>query len=108
VLAGLPVPSESPWGSAGGPRAEESARFDEIAGDWAAATAARLGREPDEDPLDVVREVALRRGEVVWEPGWVDVHLRLGDVDVDVRRAGLDLDPGWVPWLGTVMRFVHD
>ena len=57
--------------------------------------------------FEVVREVALRRGGISWEPGWVDVHLRLDDVDVDIRRAGLDLDPGWVPWLGTVVRFGH-
>jgi hypothetical protein len=26
-------------------------------------------------------------------------------VDIEVRRAGLDLDPGWVPWLGRVVTF---
>jgi hypothetical protein len=31
----------------------------------------------------------------------------LDEVDLDVRRAGLDLDPGWVPWLGTVVRYVY-
>jgi hypothetical protein len=24
------------------------------------------------------------------------------------RRAGLDLDPGYVPWLGVVVRFVYE
>jgi hypothetical protein len=27
---------------------------------------------------------------------------------VEVRRAGLDLDPGWIPWLGAVVRFVYE
>jgi len=25
-----------------------------------------------------------------------------------VRRNGLDLDPGWVPWIGVVVRFVYE
>jgi hypothetical protein len=29
----------------------------------------------------------------------------LDSVDLDIRRAGLDLDPGWVPWLGVVVRY---
>lgn len=107
VLAGLPVPFEAPSPAPRPPGADEAARLDEVARAWVAATARRLEREDAEDPFEVVRDVALRRGEVAWEPGWVDVHLRLDDVDVDVRRAGLDLDPGWVPWLGTVVRFVH-
>lgn len=42
----------------------------------------------------------------------LDVHLRLGDLDrdvhLDIRRTGLDLDPGWLPWLGRVVRFHYD
>ena len=41
------------------------------------------------------------------EPGWIEVHLPLDAVDLVVRRAGLDADPGWVGWLGTVVRFVY-
>jgi hypothetical protein len=29
-------------------------------------------------------------------------------VELDVRRTGLDLDPGWVPWLGRVVSFHYD
>jgi hypothetical protein len=71
---------------------------------WAAAAARRLGRE-DEDSLSVMAEISGRRGRIEREPGWMDVHLSLDYVDVDVRRAGLDLDPAWVPWLGSVVRF---
>lgn len=35
----------------------------------------------------------------------VDVHFRLEDVSLPLRRAGLDVDPGWLPWLGRVVRF---
>lgn len=74
---------------------------------WAAASAARLGRE-DEDPALVAAEMACRSGRIERQQGWMDVHLDLADVDIDVRRAGLDLDPGWVSWLGSVVRFVYE
>jgi hypothetical protein len=33
------------------------------------------------------------------------IRLPMERVDLDVRRAGLDRDPGWVPWLGRCVRF---
>ncbi|WP_407279211.1 hypothetical protein U5817_24825 [Aromatoleum evansii] len=38
----------------------------------------------------------------------LDVHLRLNEIHLDIRRCGLDLDPGWLPWLGCVVRFHYD
>jgi len=35
----------------------------------------------------------------------VDVFFRLSDADMRVRRAGLDFDPGWLPWYGRVISF---
>lgn len=35
----------------------------------------------------------------------VDVRLPIEAVDLRIRRAGLDIDPGWVAWLGRVVRF---
>ena len=58
-------------------------------------------RSPDLDPPSLWRRpVVLRRS-----PGLVEVGLSLDDVDLNVRRAGLDLDPGWVWWLGATVRF---
>lgn len=34
-----------------------------------------------------------------------DVAFALADVDMTIRRAGLDADPGWVPWLGYIVAF---
>ncbi|WP_167857825.1 hypothetical protein [Mycobacterium sp. DL99] len=86
---------------------EEQGRVETYASRWLAVTAERMD-VTDEDPADVCMRVALRRGSIVAEPGWIDVHLDLDDVDIDVRRAGLDLDPGWIPWLGCVVRFCYD
>jgi hypothetical protein len=54
--------------------------------------------------------VSLRR--VVCRPAWlsatrthVDVLFGSNDADPVLRALGLDVDPGWVPWLGRVVQF---
>jgi len=51
--------------------------------------------------------VCRRDAEIVADPGWIELHMLSSEVETDVRAAGLDLDPGWVPWLGAVVRFVY-
>src|SRR5690606_2178016 len=48
-----------------------------------------------------------REAEVVADPGWIELRLQLRDVDPAIRRAGLDLDPDWLPALGVVVKFVY-
>jgi hypothetical protein len=69
--------------------------------------AERIRRVRD-DRAELVFSVCRREAEIAFDPGWIDVRLRLDDVDLDLRRAGLDLDPGYVPWLGCVVRFVYE
>ncbi len=52
-----------------------------------------------------VSEVANRPGRVSLSRADLDVTLPLDAVDIRIRRAGLDLDPGWLPWFGRVVRF---
>lgn len=35
----------------------------------------------------------------------MDITIPLQQLDIRVRLAGLDIDPGWVPWLGRVIQF---
>jgi len=35
----------------------------------------------------------------------LDLYYPLSAVRLEVRRAGLDVDPGWLPWLGQVVHF---
>ncbi len=56
---------------------------------------------------ELLLAVCRRRGRIVAAPGWVDVCLELDEVSTDLRRAGLDLDLGWLGWLGCVVRFVY-
>jgi hypothetical protein len=79
-----------------------------IAADWAQLTARLLG--PDQEPpgpraAELVGRMVRRPGSVLARPGWIEVRLPAEQVDLQVRRAGLDLDPGWVPWLGAVVRY---
>jgi hypothetical protein len=37
-----------------------------------------------------------------------DVFFAASAADLRVRRAGLDIDPGWVPWLGRVVSFHYE
>jgi len=63
---------------------------------------------PDENDDSLLRGVTSRRAEVVADPAWIELRFALGDATTEVRRAGLDLDLGWVPWLGVVVRFVYE
>lgn len=51
--------------------------------------------------------VALRRGALAHGDHRVELHLGLSGVDLTIRRLGLDVDPGWVPWIGRSIRFVY-
>jgi hypothetical protein len=42
---------------------------------------------------------------VLATPSHLDIHYRMRDLRLDVRRVALDVDPGWLPWLGRVARF---
>jgi hypothetical protein len=35
----------------------------------------------------------------------IDLVFALEQVDLRIRRLGLDSDPGWVPWLGRIVSF---
>jgi hypothetical protein len=111
ALAGV-LPSAPPPES-DAPNTEEDAALAEVTDAWCRATHAMVAVGDASayaalDPSAAVRRIAARRAVVLGEPGWVEVVLPLDEVDVDIRMAGLDLDPGWVPWLGTVMRFRYE
>jgi hypothetical protein len=103
VFAGADPARPEPWDPA---LPAEAAAVAELAERWAAATLAVLdpdGRDPDGP--DLLTALLHRPGVLRWLPGWAELEMPLDTVDLDVRRAGLDLDPGWVPWLGVVVRY---
>ena len=52
--------------------------------------------------------LVLRPGAIDLSATHADLLFDLRDADLRVRRAGLDLDPGWVPWLGRVVSFHYE
>ena len=60
------------------------------------------------DRAALIEFVCRRRAEIVADPGWIEVRFSLDEVATEIRRAGLDLDPGYVPWLGVVVRFIYE
>ena len=67
-------------------------------------TCQRLEREAGQELFYML---CGRRAEIVADPGWVEVRFPLSSVSVDIRRSALDVDPGYVPWLGIVVKFTY-
>ena len=66
-----------------------------------------LLERPGEPATTLLRSVCRRRAEIVADAGWIDVRLGLDERTIEARRAGLDLDPGYVSWLGVALRFTY-
>ncbi len=98
---------------------------DDEATQWLALTAAEVDPPAAPlPPLDVAPLIALgvarygaelfsasllrARGRLLVRCSRIDVVLPGGELRLDVRLAGLDVDPGFVPWLGRVVRFHYE
>jgi hypothetical protein len=46
-----------------------------------------------------------RRGGVAVSRTHLDISFPIDAADIRLRRVALDVDPGWVPWLGRVVQF---
>ena len=51
--------------------------------------------------LDLIQ----RTGRIAMTRTHIDLFFDLNSVDIRIRRAALDVDPGWLPWLGRVVSF---
>jgi hypothetical protein len=61
------------------------------------------------------RYVGMTLADLIARPGafaltrtHLDIFFSHDQSDIRIRRAGLDLDPGWVPWLGRVVLFHYN
>lgn len=50
----------------------------------------------------------VRPGHLFATRTHLDIHFTLEQSDTRIRRHALDLDPGWVPWLGRIIHFHYD
>jgi len=68
---------------------------------WCAAAERWLERHAELTLEQLVR----RRGRVCLTRTHLDLLFALDDTDLRVRQAGLDFNPGWLPWFGRVVVF---
>jgi hypothetical protein len=85
-------------------RWERADRLDALADLWLHAARRRLRRSAGIGLASLV----LRPARLNATATHIDVHFRLRDIDLRVRRMGLDIDPGWLPWFGRVVGFHFD
>jgi hypothetical protein len=108
ALTGLAPDAEPPLTGGAPMTAAEAAVLQALASRIAGQLQTLLQWSDDEAPATILEFVCRRRAEIIAEPGWIDVQLALDEVSTEIRRAGLDLNPGYLPWLGMVVRFVYD
>lgn len=82
-----------------------SVQADEMARRWRLACSRYL-RRVERIGIGLAR-LCLRPARVRWRATHIDVRFSLAAADLRVRRAGLDVDPGWVDWLQRVVRFEY-
>ncbi len=62
----------------------------------------------DESRESVLTRICRQPAEILADPGWIEVRFPLDTLSTQVRQAGLDLNPDWLPWLGAVVRLVYE
>lgn len=101
-------------------RLQQRFSLDAVAGDWidaqrmAGSEAARIEAQTwwlkarhacvRDARLPLLR-LLRRPGELLVSPQRLDVVMPLRCLDIRLRRAGFDIDPGYLPWLDVVLRF---
>jgi|GEM_PF-3279059 len=68
---------------------------------------ARFDNDHD-DASQLLKRICQRRARIEIDGPWLELVLDLDQVDTDIRRAALDLDPGFVPWLGKVVKIRYE
>lgn len=67
-----------------------------------------LGALGFDDDVLLVSRLLYRRGRLTCSSTHVDVFMGMDQIDIAVRLAGLDVNPGWVPALGRVVTFYFE
>lgn len=59
-----------------------------------------------QDPTaDALCRLVLRPGRLRWDAAMAELVWPLDAADIALRRAGWDIDPGWLPWIGRRIGF---
>jgi hypothetical protein len=90
-----------------GASAAATAVLAQVAGSLCQLFAARA-RLAAATPAELVERYLAVPARVVLAPGRMTVHIPADQVDLMLRRAALDRNPGWVPWLGREVAIVWE
>ena len=52
-----------------------------------------------------LRSLVMREGQIAITRTHLDILFDIDQLDIRIRKAGLDINPGWVSWLGLVVQF---
>jgi hypothetical protein len=96
-----PLPPLRPAGEAPADSGKSLLLPEHVASAWLTAARRWLRRNAGIGLSDLIR----RPAELAATPTHVDVFFDLAQADMRLRRAGLDLDPGWLPWFGRVVAY---
>jgi hypothetical protein len=86
------------------PSPEAAALLAQAAGVLCGLFAARTGKLVWPDAAAFIRRYLALPTVVTVIAGEMLVTLPEKDIDLSIRRAGLDRDPGWIPWLARAVR----
>jgi len=87
------------------PGLEARALLAHVTGTLAHLFIARLGVDSLPSLPELVTRYLALPAEIELGNETIVIRLPMERIDLDVRRAGLDRDPGWVPWLGRHVSF---
>jgi len=111
AFCGLGGEDELPWHDQPELSETEQQWFDQATESLVQLLRERLVPPPDQ-PLQgceyLLDRVCRRQAQIISEPGWLEVVFPLDTVSTEIRRAALDLDPGYLPWLGQVVKFRYE
>jgi hypothetical protein len=107
AFAGLSLEAGYSWGDDASPSEAETQALSSFA-DQIVTRLESLFDVDEITDISPLEFVTRRRGEIVADTGWIEVRFSVDDVRTEIRRAGLDLNPGYVQWLGLVVMFVYE
>ena len=85
-----------------------TALLTQAAGSLAFLFASRVGAADVTSPAQIVERHLAVPARVIVTDEELEIRMPMDRIDLAVRRAGFDRDPGWVPWLRKRVRFVFE
>ena len=107
IFCNLPVMGKLPWLDDENVKQQEAIALQKYRHRLLDAAKTAL-RWYDLSLVDVLQKMIRRNVHIMIDSGWIDCHYNLTELDTDIRRAGFDLDPGYVFWIAKVVKIHYD